>query len=225
MDEPPGPFSGAIKNNAFSNREGEQKRLIERLQELTDEGTARMALKNMTALAKILAETKMPETVKDLLTKAEVICTVAGLKPASYLQPIEEKKTFGIRTRKGLTKEEVKLFGDVLKRFGIDYYEKADIRATDLGVKLITIYNKNLVMQTMKNSTLFNAEEIELAEKDFGSFEENILNGAKSGYSSAYRVGVIYGYPLEDVKDHIRELEFAEQLRALQIDLSAKGHC
>jgi hypothetical protein len=127
-----------------------------------------------------------------------------------------EKKTFGFLTeREGISQKDLKQFKDILAEFEVDFKIKDDKEdpvleketkefKEKLGIELIFIYKKKNVLETMKKSNLFTDEELTLAEKDIGHFLSSYLIASKIGYEKGYRVGVIYGYPLDDVKDVIK---------------------
>lgn len=164
-------------------------------------------------LKQILEKKEISQEVKDLLQSGDVLGAIAGIKPASYIQPQMEKRIFGIiKQRNGLSSEYLKKFQEILKNFNIDYkimdggddsIKRKEIEKykSETGVELIHVYNKEKVIDIIESSNLFSEKEVELAKKDVGYFINNYLH--TQGYPSVLRVGALYGYALEDVRDAI----------------------
>jgi len=78
-------------------------------------------------LKEVLKRENISPKVKDLLIDAEVIGVITGFKPASYIQPKMEKKTFGFLTeREGISQKDLKQFKDILAEFEVDFKIKDD---------------------------------------------------------------------------------------------------
>lgn len=164
-------------------------------------------------LKEILEKKEISQEVKDLFQSGDVLGVITGIKPASYIQPQMEKSILGIiKQRNGLSLEDLRKFQEILKNFNIDYkimeggddYKRSkeikDFKNKN-GIELIHIYNQKRALDVMKSSNLFSSEEINLAERDMGIFLSSYLSKSNNmDWDKVYRVGVLYGYPLDDVK-------------------------
>lgn len=200
-----------IRNDLFKNNEVESKNNEE--SSLSPEKKEELMIV-FNKLKEILEKKEISQEVKDLLQSGDVLGAITGIKPASYIQPQMEKRILGIiKQRNGLSPEDLRKFKEILKNFDIDYkimeggddsvkrkeFEKFK---SEQGVELIHIYNKERVLDIMGSSNLFSQKEIELAKKDVGYFICNYLH--TQGRPSVLRVGALYGYALEDVRDSIQ---------------------
>ena len=70
--------------------------------------------------------------------------------------------------------------------------------------ELFNIYSQENAIQAMIDSDLFAEEELDLAKEDLGKFLGSYLVAENLAKESAYRVGILLGYPLPDVKDFIK---------------------
>jgi len=179
-------------------------------------------------LKEIMERKDVNQKIKDLLLDGDVLGAITGIKPASYIQPKIEKKILGIFTeRKGLSSKDLQQFEKILKKFDIDYHitdggddpkkikEVKDFKKQG-GIELIHIYNKKKVLDTMRSSDLFSEDEISLADRDIGNFLGSYLSKSENmDWDKVYRVGVLYGYPLEDVKSSIANRVLVEKYKKL----------
>lgn len=179
-------------------------------------------------LKEILEEKNISQEVKDLLQNGDVLGAITGIKPASYIQPHIEKKFLGIlKEREGLSSKDLQQFEEILKKFDIDFSinnggndpknikEIKDFKKQH-GIEIIHIFNQKKVLDTMKSSNLFSEEEINLAERDMGNFLNSYLSKSNNmDWDKVYRVGVLYGYPLEDVKSAIADSVLVEKYKKL----------
>jgi|GEM_PF-6390664 len=168
-------------------------------------------------LKEILDKEVVSQELKDVILDSDVLGAIAGIKPASYIQPQMEKRFLGIiKERNGLSSQDLKQFQEILKNFNIDFKIKdgADNNENrkklkkykkETGRELIHIYNNEKVLSVIESSNLFSEEEIELAKKDLGYFISDYLSSINVGtdQEKVLRVGALYGYEIMDVKDEI----------------------
>jgi hypothetical protein len=161
--------------------------------------------KKLIELKELIESTETRINVREILSEAEVISVICGVKPASLLEKetaeamlSNEQNTFSdqdfIQLEEYLNKMEFQLSRDTL------YYHE-----------LLYIYNQENAIQAMIDSDLFTEEELDLAKEDLGKFLGSYLVPGNVGKKSAYRVGVLLGYPLTDVKDFIKSESLYEK--------------
>lgn len=178
-------------------------------------------------LKDMLDDDELSQHVKKVILDADMIGVLTNLKSVSYLQPeIAKTGRFGFLKKKdGLNKEDLKKVEEILRRFGVEmhYTLSNDMGAekfrSEHNIELIHVYNRSNMIESMETSKLFTNEEVEMAKENPNNFFD-YMDGRVIGYSSVARMGALYGYPIEDVKDQIsRENLKAKYLkRGLTID-------
>lgn len=163
-------------------------------------------------LKEVLEREDLDPAIKEMLIGAEVSAVIAGIKPASYLQPRMEKKFLGFVRQAGISEKALQSCVQVLREFGIQSAFRKNESAIEFkkenGIELMQIYDEKAVLTVMRESGLFSVEEIAVAEKDMGAFFTEYMSTDKIGID-ALRVGALYGYPVEDVSDYwkVRKVE------------------
>ena len=183
-------------------------------QEILSESESKDISAQLYKLKEIILSGRLSEKVKNFLLGAEIASTIMGIKPASYIQPTTEKRTMGLITRKGLSNKELGQLQAALHSLGVDTksvegFEEDKKRE---GCELIHLWRTDKVLDVMGKSEAFSAAEIEEAKSNVGKFIENRLSSRFVPYSKAVRVGILYGYPISDVKKFTRLKEIKEQL-------------
>lgn len=153
---------------------------------------------------------EIPETrsnVREILSEAEVISVICGIKPASSL----EKESV-----EALLSNEQNIFSDQDFTQLEEYLNKMGLQLSRdtqevYYHELFHIYNQENAIQAMIDSDLFTEEELDLAKEDLGKFLGSYLVQGNVGKKSAYRVGVLLGYPLTDIKDFIKLVSLYEK--------------
>lgn len=161
---------------------------------------------------KVLIES--PETrtnVREILSEAEVVAVIFGIKPVSYLQK-ESAKALLSNSKNKFSNQDFTQLEEYLNRMGLQlsrdiqrlYPQRTAFEKLKNYDELFHIYSQENAIQAIIDSDLFTTEEVDLAKQDLGKFLGSYLVIQNVGRESAYRVGVLLGYPLPDVKDFIK---------------------
>jgi hypothetical protein len=156
--------------------------------------------KKLIELKELIESPETRTNVREILSEAEVVAVICGIKPASHLQK-ESAEALLSNEQNILSDQDFIQLEEYLNRMGLQlsrdtqevYYHE-----------LFHIYSKKNAIQAMIDSDLFTEEELDLAKEDIGKFLGSYLVIENVGKERAYRVGVLLGYPLPDVKDFIK---------------------
>lgn len=154
---------------------------------------------------------EIPETrsnVREILSEAEVISVICGIKPASSLEK-ESVEALLSNEQNIFSDQDFTQLEEYLNKMGLQL--SRDTQDVDYYHELFHIYNQENAIQAMIDSDLFTEEELDLAKEDLGKFLGSYLVPVNVGKKSAYRVGVLLGYPLTDVKDFIKLVSLYEK--------------
>ncbi|MDD2767012.1 MAG: hypothetical protein PHH40_04645 [Candidatus Moranbacteria bacterium] len=176
--------------------------------------------KRFSQLKEIIATEKLSRKTVEFLLTAEVSLVIAGMKPESYVQPKVARNLLLasiFKSKVGMIPQDLKQSENVLRQLGVamshpNYGEVGEEFKKEESIDLLYVYDKEKALKRMEESALFTTEELSMARADFVGFQTAVLNLQTQPIVSAYRCGVLYGYPLDDVNQYISTQKIGEKL-------------
>lgn len=176
---------------------------------------------NFLHLKELIATEKLSEKAITFLLSAEVVTVIAGVKPESYVQPsVARNKLLGrfFKSRPGMTPTDLDESERIIWKLGFevgypDFGTRGEAYKKERSTELMYVYDKGRALKRMDECGLFTTGEMQLAQDDFVGFQASVLAlGSGQPPSSVYRCAVLYGYPLDDVKQYINLQKIQEKL-------------
>lgn len=180
----------------------------------------------LITLKKLIESRKLTSEARDFLLSTEVSTVIAGVRPAAYVQPKLSLKGWRVWEKKvGINQRDIASVTEVLRELGVtvvrdlqseDVYNGHESRRNQNA--LLYIQRDDLVIQRMRFSGMFSDDEIDSFQKNPRDFYGNTLNGKRAGYASAFRIGVLLGYPMPDVAATVELQRLKEKKGNLDVD-------
>lgn len=157
---------------------------------------------NFGQLRKILDDPAISESVKYHLLTANVSAVIAGEKPVSEFKIEFETERWKTWNKPCIPSETQQLI-NCLNEMGISY---CFVKNEDKGSGAQWVYvwkDVHHITEEMQRSELFTEQEIEMAQDDIGKFISGVL--------CDHRIGILFGYPHNDVKHFIKRDRIIEE--------------
>lgn len=167
---------------------------------------------SLTELSESIEKREVSEEVRKILSDAELIAVIAKEKPLSSIGLeglVDESDLSGLPlSQNERFLKNISTLEDILTELNIRYAfmdSNSDMWTRDSvnPPRGAEVWRQEEVLEVAQASGMFTDEEIASIEGTPEEFLVNRMRVGNKGYSSVYRIGTLYGYPLCDVRDNI----------------------